>query len=815
MDIHELIHNPTAGPMDGLPSSSSSSSPRDVTAVGGSGSSPAAQAEVENAPLSNNAAKCNMGACLWVSGFEVAPADAGAAGSMSKQRALLEATAATERAHKESIFYWISGGKLPLGISASRFVAELLSVLWFCAGMYSIQASLTEMLIPANSLPSLLLQQTVFGRAATAHMSAMGIYALHTLDTKCDDILQVGQPSAFRRWWWASTRKRCGCSISSSDAWLDWARHWKMGLGLYAASKLLESTAILCSSGVITTAGTEEAHPLCGQPLIGARLLSIAALGLFTVLFAWCARTHVLQASLTRMVTIIIICTSVAGYPLVALVPPELIGLGNVFLVGMVWGLVLPAAVYIFMLYEDSSRVDALTQFLQYMSHQVRGPSTSAGLALRQVQHELADMKLFMSGFLHAADQDAQVQAAMLKVPAEHCVGGSDTGSKHSMLSHVHGTGSVHSIGAASAPAAVLAPELPPWLLPTSDLPFITPSRIIRSASDSALCVQGAAGAVRHNAVQHRSILLPPIMLPPDPEESDPDTAESPLPPLRANNNGKAPVARGSSTMAWGGSTGEPKAATSAPWLFSTEASAGVASSSLNRPSVPAGTQATQLSSQEDVFDEGGLKPLASQIVDGPLPRFVHACVTRLRDMAAAARGAGASLSAVKALLDRTLDLARLEAGHGSVRPSRFQVGALWSDVVRAVAPAYRESGVRLHFKVGDVTVTADSRVAFPDMWRSQGAAAAWVLGDRLRLHQSLVAILENGAVYTPAGGHVRVSLELVSDAEQQRGTGVPRPAAQLHGAGKAPAVAHAGHTVVGIDDSAKGGAAHTSGGGG
>ena len=95
---------------------------------------------------------------------------------------------------------------------------------------------------------------------------------------------------------------------------------------------------------------------------------------------------------------------------------------------------------------------------------------------------------------------------------------------------------------------------------------------------------------------------------------------------------------------------------------------------------------------------------------------FVMSCVQRMGHMAAVARGAGASLSAVKALLDRTLDLARLEAGHGSVQPSRFQVAALWSDVVRAVAPAYRESGVRLHFKVGDVAVTADSRVAFPDM---------------------------------------------------------------------------------------------------
>jgi signal transduction histidine kinase len=145
--------------------------------------------------------------------------------------------------------------------------------------------------------------------------------------------------------------------------------------------------------------------------------------------------------------------------------------------------------------------------------------------------------------------------------------------------------------------------------------------------------------------------------------------------------------------------------------------------------------------------------PAASVTQQSAVSGFVGDNIARLRDMSAAARSATHSLSAVLGLLDRTLDLARLEAGHGTVTPSRFQVSALWRDVVVAVSPAFRQGGVKLTVRMGDVSVTANSRMAFPDMWQEATAAKTWVLGDRLRLQQSLVALLDNAASYTAGCG--------------------------------------------------------------
>ena len=101
------------------------------------------------------------------------------------------------------------------------------------------------------------------------------------------------------------------------------------------------------------------------------------------------------------------------------------------------------------------------------------------------------------------------------------------------------------------------------------------------------------------------------------------------------------------------------------------------------------------------------------------------------------------ALQHMKTLLDRTLDLARLEAGHVSLQLDAFHLATLWKSAHASVAASFRASGVRL------------------DMAASEEVLAQWVRGDALRLQQSLTNILHNGSKYTPAGGWVKCSLRL------------------------------------------------------
>ena len=106
---------------------------------------------------------------------------------------------------------------------------------------------------------------------------------------------------------------------------------------------------------------------------------------------------------------------------------------------------------------------------------------------------------------------------------------------------------------------------------------------------------------------------------------------------------------------------------------------------------------------------------------------------------------ARSALMHMKGLLDRTLDLAKLEAGLAGLDMMRFNFTELCTSIGSALAPAFRLSGVSLD-------------------WRLQGTGQGdvWLEADALRLQQALTNILQNGAKYAGRGNRVTVTGFLV-----------------------------------------------------
>jgi len=164
------------------------------------------------------------------------------------------------------------------------------------------------------------------------------------------------------------------------------------------------------------------------------------------------------------------------------------------------------------------------------------------------------------------------------------------------------------------------------------------------------------------------------------------------------------------------------------------------------------------------------------------------------------------SISSMKTLLDRTLDLARFDAGVHSLRMEVFDLRVLLQQLHREVLQVFRPSGVTLIWDSSAVCSAGSGAVphgaAHPneprgshddtaqprqpgstgsssvlDEWsprasqpvgdvRSTFSSAAsssalWVTGDPLQLRQSMMNILHNASKYTPAGQHVYVDIAL------------------------------------------------------
>jgi signal transduction histidine kinase/CheY-like chemotaxis protein len=114
-------------------------------------------------------------------------------------------------------------------------------------------------------------------------------------------------------------------------------------------------------------------------------------------------------------------------------------------------------------------------------------------------------------------------------------------------------------------------------------------------------------------------------------------------------------------------------------------------------------------------------------------------------------------------LIDDLLDLSRITSGKLSLQFGRVGVNELLRHVCEICLGNFREKGVGLHCEFTD--------------------AAPEVSGDSARLHQVFWNLLNNAAKFTPQGGNVYVTSEIVSDGDRRdavrvtvRDTGIGMP---------------------------------------
>lgn len=114
------------------------------------------------------------------------------------------------------------------------------------------------------------------------------------------------------------------------------------------------------------------------------------------------------------------------------------------------------------------------------------------------------------------------------------------------------------------------------------------------------------------------------------------------------------------------------------------------------------------------------------------------------------------------ALIEDLLDLSRLESGRLKVKLAEVALAELCADVVERLRPRAEQGGISLHLELP--------------------ADLPSVRGDRDRLAQVLVNLVDNGIKYTPRGGEVRVTAQPEESAVRVlvRDTGIGIPRADL-----------------------------------
>lgn len=95
-------------------------------------------------------------------------------------------------------------------------------------------------------------------------------------------------------------------------------------------------------------------------------------------------------------------------------------------------------------------------------------------------------------------------------------------------------------------------------------------------------------------------------------------------------------------------------------------------------------------------------------------------------------------------LVNDTLELSRIESGKLVLKPEPVDGKNFWESVVTALIPAAEMKGVHLH---------TDSGIYPTEM----------ILVDQLKVKKVLLNLISNAIKYTPAGGHVEVSVEALN----------------------------------------------------
>jgi two-component system, OmpR family, heavy metal sensor histidine kinase CusS len=99
-------------------------------------------------------------------------------------------------------------------------------------------------------------------------------------------------------------------------------------------------------------------------------------------------------------------------------------------------------------------------------------------------------------------------------------------------------------------------------------------------------------------------------------------------------------------------------------------------------------------------------------------------------------------------LIEDLLALARADSGSESLKPQPVELGELLRDCVQGWQPLAARAGHELAF-------------------RSADRDHVWVVADESALRRVLAILLDNAVKYTPAPGHIDVSLEVILDVKQ------------------------------------------------
>ncbi|WP_164013883.1 MASE1 domain-containing protein [Pyxidicoccus trucidator] len=143
-----------------------------------------------------------------------------------------------------------------------------------------------------------------------------------------------------------------------------------------------------------------------------------------------------------------------------------------------------------------------------------------------------------------------------------------------------------------------------------------------------------------------------------------------------------------------------------------------------------------------------------------PLAIRLESLAGRLRsdhpDEARTLEGLRGHVRRLQRLIEHLLEAAQVDTGRLSIRLAPVPLHAL----VHAIASSFPRNGTSHVLKL------------------ETGGSEAWVLGDRFRLEEVLLTLLENAVKYSPEGGTLRVNLDVAGDEVQvsvsDPGVGIP-----------------------------------------